>query len=55
MEVGDGEGAGGWVGMEVAVVAEEVFAEGVCDHFIHVDGYGLAGHCVVRLRWFDAA
>jgi hypothetical protein len=36
-EVGEGEGLGEVVG-EVAVVAEKVFAEGVGDNFVHVDG-----------------
>ena len=47
VEVGEGERVG--VG-EVAVVAEEVFAEGVGDNFVHVDADALAmvrGHAGV--------
>jgi hypothetical protein len=40
--------------VEVAVVAEEVLAEGVRDDFVHVYGDDLAGHAVVVLRELDA-
>ncbi len=54
VEIFAGEGRGGVVGVEVAVVAEEVLAEGVRDDFVHVYGDDLAGHAVVVLRELDA-
>ena len=51
VEIGAGERLGEVVG-EVAVVAEEVLAEGIGDDFIHVDGDDLTGG---RLRKRHAA